>query len=321
MALEQGSALYAGSVSKATIYEIEAGTGLTWAPHFRTETLVDRKPRQLTKAKHAGNPITENVPNPRDADFTGTPTVTIDGRQLTVSELMVKDKIALQEWKETFPEYQPTGNNSNLAANPKVAAAFFNLVMNATKTQINELHSLGDAALIAPNSLRFYDGLITLILADADATQVGTPAVLTASNILDKVYELRSAIEPRLRNKANLKFFCSYADYDLYDIARRKSQTQLAETDLQGSGVLPQSLGSRINIIPIEGIPKDFIFATIASSGADSNLVQGVWVDSEEEVLNVYRSEPADQEIKYVMRFDMGVQYVTGDDIWYLNNV
>lgn len=320
MALEQASTLYAGSVSKAAIYEIQQGQGLMWGPHLRTEINVDGKPRQLTRGIHAGNPLQPNIKNPRDSDFGNTATVTIDGRQLSVVPLITLDKVDLLEWKETFPEYQPTGNNTNLALNPAVASTYFNLIMNAVKTQLNKLHSVGDVAS-ADTTLSLYDGFVKKILADADATQVGTPAVLTVANILDNVYALRNSVEPRLRNNPNLKIFCSYADYDLYDVARRQSQTQLAETDLEGSGSLPQSIGARINLIPMEGIPKNFMFITVADTSAQGNLVQGVWVQNDLETLKVYRTEEADQEIKVVFRVDIGVEYVTGKDIWYLNNV
>jgi hypothetical protein len=319
MALIQGSTLYAGSVSEAAVYEIMQGEGLTWASHFRTEVLLDGKPRQLTRGIHAGDPITENMSAPRDADFGAAATVTIDGRQISVSPLMVRDKVDILDYKETFPQYQPSGSNNNLAVNPVVAQTFFNLVMDATKNQLNTLHSIGDTGAGVASPLRFYNGVVTQFQTDADATEIGTPAVLTGANILARVYELRNAVPPRLRTNASLKIFCSWADFDLYDVARRQSQTQLAETDIEGSGVLRQSNGSRINLIPIEGIPKDLMFATIADTSAKSNLVQAVWMLEDLEALKVYKSEEADQEIKYVMRFDLGVNYVTGKDIFYID--
>lgn len=319
MAVAQGSTLYGGSVSTAAVYEIDKGSGLVWKDYLKTEINVDGKPRQLTRAEHAGNPISENVKNPRDSDFAGTATVTIDGRQLGVTSLMVRDKFDVALWKETFPNYQPTGLNVDLKANPEILSVVFGRVMEAVKTQINEIHGVGDSALISPNPLRFYDGFYKLIGADADATQVGTPAILTSANILSYVYELRNAVAPRLRNKPNLTIFCSWADFDLYDVARRTSQTQLAETDVKGLGGIEQSNGSRINIVPVEGLPKDFMFATVADKTDKSNLVQGVWMDADTETLKMYKSEEADQEWKIVMRFDLGVQYKSGKDIWYLD--
>jgi len=321
MSLDQGSILYNGSVSESTIREIERGEGLTWANHFRTEIMMDSKPRQLTRGIHAGNPISANIAMPRDADFANTDTVTIDGRNLSIRPLMVRDKIDILDWKETFPRYQPIGSNQNLAANPIVAQTFFNLIMNATKTQLNALHSIGDTSLAAGNPLSWYNGIVTKILADADATQVGTPTVLSAANIIGFIYQLRNAVPPRLRAKQNLKIFLSYADFDLYTQASAATQSQIVQTGVVGTNGINQSDGSRINIIPIEGIPKNFVFATIASTGNDSNLVQGVWTAEDLDALKVYKSEEADQVIKYVMRFDIGVEYVTGLDIFYLNNV
>jgi hypothetical protein len=322
MSASQGSTLYGGSVSKALIYEIDNGEGLTWAKHIKTEVNVDGKPRQLTKASHAGNPLQENVTNPRRAtDFPAGTTVTIDGRQLSVSKLMVTDDFTVTDWQDTFPRFQPKGLSVDLVNNPEITAVIFNRIKNATHTQLNENHSAGDSTLIAPNTLRFYDGFETLILADADATQVGTPAVLTKANILDYFFDLRDAIDPRLRNKSNLKFFCSYADADLYDRAARETQTSTAITTHRGERQITQANGSVINIVPVEGLSKDFVFATVADKSDNSNLVQGVWMENDYEVMKLYREVEADQTWNILMRMDVGVQYKSGGDIWYLNNI
>lgn len=318
MAVQQGSTLYGGSVSSAAIYEIDQGLGFVWKDHLQTEVLVDGKPRQLTKAKHQGNPITENIKNPRDADFGATPTVVIDGRQISVSELMVLDTYDVAEFKETFPEYQPNGLNIDLQSNPQILAVIFNRIMEATMTQINEIHSVGDSALVAPSPLRFYDGFIKGILADVDCTEVGVATDLTSANILARIYELRNAVPPRLRRKKNLKIFLSWEDFDLFDVARRQSQTSLAETDVIGKDYIEQADGSRMNLVPMLGVPKNFMFATLADKTAASNLVQGFWLADDLDAITMYRTEPADQEYKIVMRFDLGVQHKTGDDIFFV---
>lgn len=317
MSVVQGSTLYGGSVSAAAIYEIDQGLGLVWADHLKTEINVDGKPRQLTRAAHGGNPIQANIENPTVGDFAGTPTVTIDGRQLSVSELMVLDSFPVKDFKETFPEYQPTGLNIDLKANPKIQKVVMNRIMEATKTQLNELHSSGDSALAAPSPLRWYDGFIKKFLADADATQVGVAEALTAANILDKVYALRNAVPPRLRTKPGLKIFMSWADFDLYDVARRKDQDTNPSTDVVGQQKLEQSNGSKINVVPMLGIPKDVMFATVADKSDSSNLVQGVWVEKDVDALKMYKITEADQTWRIILRFDVGVEYKTGKDIFY----
>ena len=320
MAVVQGSTLYAGSVSKALIYEIKKGSGFQWKDLVYTEPMVDRKPRQLTRAEHAGNPIVANIPNPVAADFTGTPTVTIDGRQLSVTELMVKDSLADLQFKETFPEYQPTGSNIDLKTNPAIAKVVMDLIMDATQAQMNNLHSIGDSALVA-NPLEYYDGFKTLIIVDVDATQVGTPAVLTSGNIIAKVRELVHSVPGRLRNNPSLKIICSIADYDLWNEARSNTQNYQPSPDIAGTDTLLQSFGSNLKFVPIDGMSKDFMFITIADATPKSNLVQGVWVESDADTLKVYKITEADQEWKIIMRFDLGVQYRSGKDIFYINNV
>lgn len=322
MGVAQGSTLYGGSVSSALIYEIANGLGLVWSEHIKTEVNVDAKPRQLTRGEHAGNPITENVNNPRrPTDFPAGDTVTIDGRQLSVVPLMVTDDYTTTDWLDTFPRFQPKGLAIDLQQNPEILKVIFSLILNATQTQINELHSVGDDALIAPNPLRFYDGFEKFILADVDATQVGVPAVLTLANILDYFFDLRDAIDPRLRNKKNLKFFCSYADADLFDRAARETQTATVITGMRGEKTITQANGSIINVVPIEGISKNFVFATVADNSDASNLVQGVWTEKDSDTLKLYREVEADQTWNILMRFYCGVNYKTAKDIWYLNNV
>jgi len=321
MATTQGSTLYGGSVSSATIYEIDKGLGLEWAAHIKTEVLVDGKPRQLTRAEHDGNPLTENVANPTAASFGSSPDVVIDGRQLSVVPVMAQGQWRVTDWKETFPEYQPSGLNIDLKMNPVIQKVVFSRVIEAAHTQINNLHSVGDDTLVDPDPLRFYNGFYTEIIADADATEVGTPAALTSSNIGAKVYELRNALPPRLMAKPNLKFFGSWYAYKLWDMYRRTSQTQVPDSDIKANDKLIQAWGSTIQFVPISGLPDNFIFATLADKSDRSNLVQGLWMENDLEALKLFRFSEADQDWNILMRMDLGVQYKTGKDIFYIDFV
>lgn len=323
MGVAQTNTLYQGSVTKAAIYEVSVGTGFTWGPYMRTEINIDALPRQLTRAKHNGDPITENIANPRlGTDFPAGTTVLIDGRNISVVALMVPDEFTVTDWLDEFPDYQPMGLAIDLKMNPTILSVIFNRIMEATKTQVNALHVQGDDALIAPSPLRFYDGLKKLILADVDATQVGVPVVLTAANILDEIFELRNAVSPRLRSVPGLTIFCSYEDLDILDQANRNTQNSITVTQVQGVRTITQAgQNGGIPIVPQEGIPKDFMFVTIAGRSTRSNLVQGVWVPRDIDTLKLYREVEVDQNWAILMRMYLGVQYVTGLDIWYKNNV
>ena len=313
----QGSTLYGGSVSADAIYQITQGTGFKWNEHMRTEILMDGKPRQLTRAIHAGNPFQDDIRNPEMSDFVGNPTVTVDGRLLTVSPMAIRDVMNPTQWKETFPKYQPSGPSNNLSMSPEVQKTILDLTLDAAKNQLNDLHARGDDTLTSPDPLRFYDGIIKLILADADCTQVGVAGAITLANVLDTVYDMRDAVEPRLRMHPDLKTFCSIADYDLYDRARRATQTQMATTDLGVNDKVIQANGAKITLIPNESIPVGFMFTTIASTKDTSNLVQGVWVKNDAEALMITKMKDTDLDIVMQLRMSMGVNYKSGKDIYF----
>lgn len=320
MSVVQGSTLYGGSVSTASIYKLTQGDGFQFKDYLRTEVRIDGKPRQLTKAVHGADPLTESVPNVRMAtDFVTTPTVTINGRQLSLTKLMYLNKMTPADFKDTFPGYQPSGTAIDMTMAPEIQSTVFELAMNAIKTQLNKLHSIGDTG--TAGVLRFYDGLTTMVMADSGATQVGTPAVLTSANILSEVAELIQAIPVRLRMNPGLVTFCSVADFDLYNAARAATQTSIPTPDVAAANTLLQSFGNRVKLVPIENFPKNFMFTTIAGTGDDSNLVQGVWVESDSEALKMYKEVETDEDWLILMKFYIGLQYVASEDIFFKNNV
>jgi hypothetical protein len=322
MAAVQGSTLYGGDVSSAIIYQIKNGLGFQWKDYIKTEVRVGGKPRQLTRAIHADDPLKASVKNPRMAvEYATTPTITIDGRNLAVTKLMYNNKMSPEDFMDTFPEYQPTGSAIDLAMAPAIQSAVFDLAMNSIKTQINKLHAIGDVAS-SPSVLEWYDGFVTLFLADGDATEVGAGAALTSGNILARVKALVNAIPERLAEQGNLVCFCSFAAYKLYQDARAETQTYLPTTDIEARPTLLQAYGSNVRLVPIMNMTADVMFITPASTDDSSNLVQGVWVENDSDALKMYKEVPeADEDWLILMKFYIGIQYKTGKDIYYMKGV
>lgn len=308
--MSQDSTLYGGSVSTAAIYQITQGDGFEWGDYIHTEVNIDGKPRQLTKAKHNGDPLVANVKNPRDSDFTANAKgYSIDGRQLSVTDFMALETLDVAEWKTTFPRFQPSGKSVDLNANPEIKKVVFDLLMEAVQTQMNQAHSGGSA---------LYSGFEDLILADSDCTEVLTGADLTTDNIIDRVFALRNAVPPRLRKRKDLTIFCSYAAADLFDEAARETNTAAVTVLANGVRSITKTKGGSVQLVPMEGLSDDFMFITVASKKKDSNLKQGFWVEADKDAIKFYRTEEADQIWKLILRVSLGVQYVTGEDIFFL---
>ncbi len=313
---------YEGNVAENVIYEITKGVGFQWSPFVYTVLNVDGKPYTLPSASHAENPLIKNIPNPTAADYDGGPEVSFGGRTLKVEELMYKNTIKTDQWLNYFPAFQPTGNSIDLKVNPKVQKAFLNLAMDSIKAQVNTLHSEGKKGAVGDKAhLDFYDGFATLIHSDAKAKLVGTPEVLTAANILEKIEELKHSIPERLRHNPNLVAFCSIKAFDLYSDARAKTQNYIASPDSKPNSNLVQSWGAGIKVVPMHGLADNFVFATVASSKPTSNLAQGVWMENDINNFKIFKLNDGEQHYRVLMRLSMGVQYKSGDDIVYLNSI
>lgn len=311
---------YAGSVSKSLIYDLKRGSGFQWSPFMFTEVMVDQKPRFLINASHGGNPIQSRISNPTATDFEGNPTVTFDGRSLSVTELSVMDTISPAQWKEYFPEYQPTGNNIDLKVNPKIWNVIYDLTVNAMQEQMNNLHSAGDTSLTS-DPLEFYDGISTLALADSDCTNVPSPApdknLFTVDSIMERVDTLITSLPSRLQTSKSLTIFASLATYQMYHQAYKNSGGNvLLLQDINMPNAIKTAIGSA-RIVWIDGFPNDMLLATIADSSQKSNLVQGIWTSSDEAALKLDKISNLDDDFRFKLSFDMGVQYRTGKDIFY----
>ncbi len=310
---------YAGQLRGAMFYNLMQGDGFSWKPYVYTYPNVDAKPVVLPSAEHDANPLLKGGTKLADLNLgSGNGSdITFKERKLTVTDLAYASSLDPEQWKQYFPDFQPTGNSLDLRLNPKVQKTAVELATNAISTQLARLHTIGDKSG-GDTSLEFYDGFTTLIDADPDTTIVGTQAALTATNILEKVDALKREIPARLAFNPNLYAFCSKQAFELYHEARAKSQTYIPTPDVKVAGKLNLAVGSTLTLVPIEAMPRDFIFATVASNSPSSNLVQGFW-SAGDDALRVIKKNNVDNDWLILMKMSTGVQYKSGKDIFYIN--
>ena len=296
---------YTHSAAK-DIYRL-LGTGNDFAPYIRTEVGLD-KPRVLAKAEASKDLFQTNVKNPRLTDTSGT--ILIDGRILSVSRVMSHIKITPEQWRSEFPHWQPSGTTIDLKMNPEVMKVVLELLKTTTEEMISDIDYQGDTLLAT--QLKYYDGFSKLMKADADVIDVANVGVITVSNVLDIISSVEKAIPARNAKKTNkIKIFMSKATYDIAMEANRK--TQANATLLTTPDVTRSAKGFELVWLP--SVSDNEIFATIAGTGMDSNLVKGVWFSGDESNFLFWREQPADEDWMITLKFSMGVQYRAGKDV------
>ncbi len=300
--------------TETDIYKI-IFTGDEFAPYQRIEVGVD-KDRVLRKGKSSQNLLQDNIKNPTLANASGD--ITIDYKLLSVDRVMSLTTLCPEDWRANFPEFQPSGTTLDLTMNTDVLNMIMELLKNGINTEISDLVYKGDDVLLSPDQLRFFDGYSKRFQTDADVIDVSNIGTITVANVLDIIQDIENAIPARLRNrKGEIKMFMSYTTFDLMMEANRMTQQNAT---LLTTGNVKKS-PSGYEIIPMASVADNEIFATPAGTSRDSNLVRGVWFDGDSSNFLMYREQPSHEDWLIVLKFSMGVQYRTGEDVVYYKGV
>lgn len=270
-----------------------------------------RKSIQLDKAIYTENPL---------EDYTeGNPTfgsgATKSKRDLITKVMTLSGTFTADEWMGEWDKYAPNGNLTNLMMNPAFLKRVLELALNASWSQIETLFWQGDVTAGVASPLRFFDGIITLLIANSEGdVNFTTPqGVITEANsdtILKAQYE---AIPERFKRDPNYRFHVSHADFDLLqfrDIGVKKSTDGILEQKIRKF-----YLGKEI--VPFVGIPKNYIISAHTNTSADSNFVFGTYFDLEDEFagINVAKIENLGKKKGYRVDFKAAPQYRAGRDI------
>ncbi len=309
MAITQSTSAKFTADNVVDIY-LKLFSGDEWAPFQRVETGID-KPRVLPSGASSQNLLQDNVVDPAASDASGD--IAIGYALLEVDRVMSLLKLVPEDWRADFPDFQPTGTTLDLAMNPNVLGPVMEMLKNGINTEIGNLVYQGDDALAAPSQLRFTDGYSKKFKADATVIDVANIGVITVANVLDIIQDVENAIPMRLRKqrKNDIKIFMSGTTWDLAMEANRATQQNAT---LLTTGNVTKS-PSGYEMVPMDAVSDNEIFATPCGTNKESNLVRGVWFDADSENFLMYREQPSHETWLIVLKFSIGVQYRAGHDV------
>ncbi len=270
-----------------------------------------RKKEQLDRIVYDANPFEDyTTGNPTFASGADKNKRDIEPKKMTLSGTIEPD-----EWLAEWDRYAPDGNLTNLMANPSFLRRVLDLALNAGWTQLADLFWQGDVTAGVANPLRFFDGIVTKVIADSDTdvTFVTPAGVITQANIVDRLIDCYKAMPNKFLKDLNYKFNVSIEDYKLL---------QLFNTDVKKTtvGVLDQVIKNMFmeqRIVPSLGFPKDHILGTHSSLTPDSNLVFANYfsLDAEFQGIQVAKTANLGKVYGYRVDFMADAQYRAGADI------
>ena len=256
--------------------------------------------------KVATNDIVKNA----SCDFDPTSTVTLTEKILQPEEFQVNLQLCkkdfISDWEAVSMGYSAYSSLPSSFADflighvgAKVAQKLENNIWGGTNANAGE-----------------FDGFKTTLLADADVTDVGGGAAVTASNVIAKIGLVVDAIPTAVYGSDDLFIYVAPNVYRAYvrALGGFSSNVGAAGTDAKGTqwfngGALTFD---GINIVLASGLASDTMVAA-----EKSNLFFGTGLLSDKNEVKVIDMADIDgsQNVRVVMRFTAGIQHAIGSDI------
>ena len=235
-------------------------------------------------------------------DFAATSDVTLTERYLTPEEFQVNMELCKKDFESDWLSIEQ--GFSAFDTLPKSFAEY--LISHvaakvATKTELNIWNG-------ANGNAGEYDGLVTLMSADADVIDVVTAETsVTPANIIQELGAVIDAIPTTVYGSDNLSIYISSADARSYV----RAQAALGYKDLYHVGQTAMDFEG-VKLFVANGLTSGQMVAA-----EKDNLMFGTGLQSdfsEVKVLDLANIDGS-QNVRIVMRFTAGVQYAIGSEI------
>jgi hypothetical protein len=235
-------------------------------------------------------------------DFAATSDVTLTERYLTPEEFQVNMELCKKDFESDWLSIEQ--GFSAFDTLPKSFAEY--LISHvaakvATKTELNIWNGVNANA-------GEYDGLVTLMSADADVIDVTTVETsISPSNIIAELGAVIDAIPTTVYGSDNLSIYISSADARSYV----RAQAALGYKDLYHVGQTAMDFEG-VKLFVANGLTSGQMVAA-----EKDNLMFGTGLQSdfsEVKVLDLANIDGS-QNVRIVMRFTAGVQYAIGSEI------
>jgi len=295
---------YAGEVLEQLLVRATTGNEIVAGGHIHVQPNVLKK-FAIPRLK-AGKMLQRRIEQPVDSDSKGG--FTIDEKNLEPKDVMAFTTFNPRVFESIWKPFQPTGN-----------LVFEQLPATVQSALLAELAKVVDFELggefingvyHATDVGKYFDGILTRIVADSDVVEIATPVALVQSNIIAKMKLVRAAIPKAIKKNPNLKLFMSIEDSESYEYELTDKPSKGADY----SNMNPERFKG-IQIVALADWPKDVIVAAVTTTGIDSNFWAGVALADDAEAIQIDKLTTAGEKYFFKMLMKVDTNIVYGEDI------
>jgi len=295
---------YAGEVLEQLLVRATTGNEIVAGGHIHVQPNVEKK-FTIPRLK-AGKMLQRRKEQPVETDSKGD--FTIDEKYLEPKDVMAFTTFNPRAFESIWKPFQPSGN---LVFEQLPAAVQTQLLTELAKIVDFELGGLYiNSEYHATDEGKYFDGILTRIVADNDVIRIPVPAPLVQSNVLSKLKLVRASLPKPIRNNPNLKFFMSIEDGQSYEY-------ELTDKPSKGqdyTNMNPERFKG-IQIVSLADWPKDVIVAAVTSSGIDSNFWAGVSLATDAQAIQIDKLTNSGEKYFFKMLMKIDTNIVFGEHI------
>lgn len=251
--------------------------------------------KALPRLSQTENPIGDyqaTVPNAETA------TTTYAERELVPRPGTVYEKFLPRTFQPVWKKWQSIGDFTNLELNTELLNAILDIYKDGIGTQLAANFWKGDTTLGAGNPLNKFNGIITRAIADANVIKPTPSGEITAQNFMDILGLVWNAIPDKFIEDPDFVIHVNTTDFKVMQTANNK----LKEAFVGVFGMGLDDMFQMKKIKHFQGLTRHHIVAAKTTSGEDSNLNFGVYVNPDDEAVIVNRV--ANNSKEWFLRLD-----------------
>jgi hypothetical protein len=235
-------------------------------------------------------------------------TMTVDGRALTPADYMIYTEFNPRDYEAHWFATQLNPTLIDRALPPTVESIVVQEVLKRHDRYLNK--ALWNSNTTLTNIYKYYNGFIRkaqLANSGTDQTVIITATTLTAANIQAEMLKCYNAIPAALRYNKDMKFFMSYATYDLYVTSQINQLYKGKDITSEGVGTFKGR-----ECIHINDFPDNCFYVAKGNATPESNLWVGMNSTDDAKLEMRPVSNPSELwYIKMLMKVDVQVGWAS----------